>query len=134
MTDPTTLPADDGALVAEAEARSRLLRKLPASPISIAAIKPQLNTTADLLDLLASRLRAVGAEREKAEVEAKRWREVMAGAEPLRTEILDDLPVVGGRWMERTLADFVRACRICLADEQKMATPNNALIAVLCDA
>jgi hypothetical protein len=40
---------------------------------------------------------------------------------------------VAGR-MERTIADFERACLVHLADEQRRPNPDNALIAVLCDA
>lgn len=42
--------------------------------------------------------------------------------------------LVGGRRMERSIADFARACEVLLADEQECACPNNALVAVLCDA
>jgi hypothetical protein len=40
---------------------------------------------------------------------------------------------VAGR-MERTLAEFEGACLVHLDDEQRRATPDNALIALLCDA
>lgn len=40
---------------------------------------------------------------------------------------------VAGR-LDRSLADFERACLVHLADEQGRPSPNNALIAVLCDA
>lgn len=40
---------------------------------------------------------------------------------------------VAGR-MERTLADFERACLVHLENEQRRPNPDNALIAVLCDA
>jgi hypothetical protein len=42
--------------------------------------------------------------------------------------------VVGGEFMERTLADFERACEVHIEEEQARPLPNNALIAVLCDA
>lgn len=44
------------------------------------------------------------------------------------------LPAVGGRRMDRSLADFERACRVLLMEEQERVSPNNALISVLCDA
>jgi hypothetical protein len=40
--------------------------------------------------------------------------------------------VVGGR-MERSIADFIRACGVHLTDEQEKIAPDTALIAVLCD-
>lgn len=40
---------------------------------------------------------------------------------------------VGGR-MERSIADFLRACDIHLVAQQESIMPDNALIAVLCDA
>lgn len=40
---------------------------------------------------------------------------------------------VAGR-MERSIAAFVNACDVHLADEQERPAPDNALIAVLCDA
>ncbi len=36
--------------------------------------------------------------------------------------------------MERSIADFVRACEVLIADEQDKPLPDNGLIAVLCDA
>jgi hypothetical protein len=41
---------------------------------------------------------------------------------------------VGGDFMNRSLADFERACLVHLQEEQERPNPNNALIAVLCDA
>lgn len=46
----------------------------------------------------------------------------------------DDLPSIAGRRMERSVADFVRACRVLIAEEQRKPLPDNALIGVLCDA
>lgn len=43
------------------------------------------------------------------------------------------LPEVAGR-LDRSYADFERACLVLLADEQRKPNPDNALIAVLCDA
>jgi hypothetical protein len=42
-------------------------------------------------------------------------------------------PAVGGRRIERTIADLERAALVCLAEEQEKPNPDNALIAVLCD-
>lgn len=44
-----------------------------------------------------------------------------------------ELPAVAGRF-DRTLADFERSCLVHLDEEQRRANPDNALIAVLCDA
>lgn len=44
------------------------------------------------------------------------------------------MSLVAGERMERTLDDFVRACEVLLDEEQSKVAPNNALIAVLCDA
>lgn len=43
-------------------------------------------------------------------------------------------PLVAGDVMTRPIYEFVRACEHLLADEQQKANPDNALIAVLCDA
>jgi hypothetical protein len=45
----------------------------------------------------------------------------------------NELPRVAGR-MECSNADFEYRCLICIADEQDKPLPDNALIAVLCDA
>ena len=45
-----------------------------------------------------------------------------------------DLPLVGGRRLETTLAQFERSCLLRLADLQRQANPDNTLIEVLCDA
>lgn len=45
----------------------------------------------------------------------------------------NDLPAVGGRSLNRPIADLERACLVLLAEEQRTISPNNALIAVLCD-
>ena len=36
--------------------------------------------------------------------------------------------------MERSIAGFVIACRMCIRTEQEKPSPDNALIGVLCDA
>lgn len=41
---------------------------------------------------------------------------------------------VGGRRLLRSLADFERACKVHIAEEQDKLNPDNALIALLCDA
>lgn len=46
----------------------------------------------------------------------------------------DNLPEVAGVGPAGTLADFERACRVCIRDEQAKPNPDNHLIAVLCDA
>lgn len=46
----------------------------------------------------------------------------------------DGLPAVEGVYMDRSIADFQRACRVHLAEEQAKPNPDTALIAVLCDA
>ena len=46
---------------------------------------------------------------------------------------VNELPRVAGR-MECSNADFEYRCLICIADEQDKPLPDNALIAVLCDA
>jgi hypothetical protein len=46
----------------------------------------------------------------------------------------DGLPRVTGGRMDRTIADFRRACRVLLMEEQEQANPNNALVTILCDA
>ena len=42
--------------------------------------------------------------------------------------------VIEGTFMERSLNDFARACLALIEEEQAQLAPNNALIAVLCDA
>ncbi len=42
--------------------------------------------------------------------------------------------LVEGRLMCRSLGDFVRACCVHIEIEQRQLTPENALIATLCDA
>lgn len=37
-------------------------------------------------------------------------------------------------YMDRSLADFARATKLCLEEEQRKPSPDNHLIAVLCDA
>lgn len=46
---------------------------------------------------------------------------------------MNDLPEVGGRRLEGTLADFERACRVLIGEELEKPAPNNALIATLSD-
>ena len=41
---------------------------------------------------------------------------------------------VGGSYMERTVEDFVRACEVMIGHEQEKIAPDNALVALLCDA
>jgi hypothetical protein len=52
--------------------------------------------------------------------------------------MIDDVdPTVGlvaGTYMDRSLADFTRACAVHLEEEQRKPNPDTALIAVLCDA
>lgn len=55
-----------------------------------------------------------------------------AASEPTRAET--GRQIVGGERMERSIADFVRACECLIVDEQEEASPDNALISVLCDA
>ena len=47
---------------------------------------------------------------------------------------MSELPIVGGRTMLRTHADFERACLVLLESEQRKIEPDNAVIGVLCDA
>jgi hypothetical protein len=42
--------------------------------------------------------------------------------------------LIAGRRMERSIADFVRACEVYIAEEQDNVGPDNTLIALLCDA
>lgn len=42
--------------------------------------------------------------------------------------------IVAGNQMERTLAEFERACEVHIQEEQRRPNPDNALIALLCDA
>jgi hypothetical protein len=42
--------------------------------------------------------------------------------------------LVAGVRMERSIADFIRSCNVDLVAEQESISPNNGLIAVLCDA
>mgnify|MGYP001587403622 CR=1 FL=1 len=42
--------------------------------------------------------------------------------------------LVGGRVMCRTLAEFFQAARVLLEEEQLVPSPNNHLIAFICDA
>lgn len=45
----------------------------------------------------------------------------------------DELPIVEGRRLDGTLEEFVRSCRVLLAEEQRRVAPNNALVSLLCD-
>ena len=47
---------------------------------------------------------------------------------------MNDLPEVGGRRMLRAHDEFERACKIHLMDEQEKISPDNSLVALLCDA
>lgn len=49
-------------------------------------------------------------------------------------EIKMELPNVGGRRLGRTINSYKRAILVLLAEEQMKLSPNNALIAVLCDS
>jgi indole-3-glycerol phosphate synthase len=46
----------------------------------------------------------------------------------------NELPEVGGRSIDCSNAMFERRCRLALKAEQEKISPDNALIAVLCDA
>lgn len=45
----------------------------------------------------------------------------------------DDVQVAGV-YMDRSIADFQRACLVHIAEEQRKVSPDTALIALLCDA
>ncbi|MFB3926603.1 MAG: hypothetical protein ACE14T_11175 [Syntrophales bacterium] len=68
--------------------------------------------------------RAKSAESESAKLKAE--------LERMRAEI--DIASVAGIYMDRSLADFRKACEVLIIDEEKNIHPNNALISVLCDA
>lgn len=55
-------------------------------------------------------------------------------AEPTTEQIDPARVAVAGESMERTLADFERACLAHLEGAQEELNPDNALIALLCDA
>jgi hypothetical protein len=61
---------------------------------------------------------------------------IPAFPEPVAAPGMDDkrLPDVGGRRLECTIAVFERRCQVLLGEEQRKPSPDNALIAVLCDA
>ena len=42
--------------------------------------------------------------------------------------------VVAGRRLDRSVADFVRSCEVLIREQQERASPDNAVIATLCDA
>ena len=42
--------------------------------------------------------------------------------------------IVAGDRMERNLGDFLCACEVSIIEEQEKLAPDNALIALLCDA
>ena len=44
------------------------------------------------------------------------------------------LPAVGGRRMDCTNAMFEQRCLVCLRNEQEKTSPDNGLIALICDA
>ncbi len=50
----------------------------------------------------------------------------------LETPQTPDVAVAGR--MDRSIADFIRACSVHLVEQQENISPDNALIAVLCDA
>jgi len=41
--------------------------------------------------------------------------------------------IIGGRRIEGSLLNLKRAAKVCIANEQKKLSPDNALISVLCD-
>lgn len=41
---------------------------------------------------------------------------------------------IAGVYMDRSIADFQRACAVHIGEEQRKAAPDTALIALLCDA
>lgn len=45
-----------------------------------------------------------------------------------------ELPEVGGNALDRSIADFDRACRVLIGNEQRKLRPDNHLVAVLCDS
>ena len=49
-------------------------------------------------------------------------------------EELAGLVMMGPQGMERSLLDYARAIRVTLQEEQEKASPDNALVALLCDA
>lgn len=44
------------------------------------------------------------------------------------------LSIVAGEQMERSIADFTRACEVHILEEQYKPLPDNALIGLICDA
>lgn len=48
--------------------------------------------------------------------------------------LVEPSSLVAGVYMDRSLADFQRACEVHIGEEQRRANPDTALIAVLCDA
>lgn len=42
--------------------------------------------------------------------------------------------LVAGVYMDRSIVDFQRSCEVHIAEEQRKPNPDNALIALLCDA
>ncbi len=63
-----------------------------------------------------------------AEMRCKVVRSAFSGAEPPTPQVS-----VAGR-LDRSIADFIRACNVHLVAHQESIAPDNALIAVLCDA
>jgi len=49
-------------------------------------------------------------------------------------EMPEGLPAVGGRHMEQTIQEHERRCLVFLAEEQRKPSPDNALVALLCDS
>ena len=49
-------------------------------------------------------------------------------------EIRSDAELVDGRIMYRSLPDFRRACCVYIETEQHQVSPDNTLLALLCDA
>jgi hypothetical protein len=46
----------------------------------------------------------------------------------------EEMSLVAGTYMDRSIADFQRACETHIAEEQRKPNPDTALIALLCDA
>jgi len=51
-----------------------------------------------------------------------------------RTGRADQQEIVGGNWMEQTIAEHVRRAEHYIVEEQAKIAPDNALIALLCDS
>jgi len=67
----------------------------------------------------------------KAKSELEQARRELAD---LRGRMEESCVSVAGVYMDRSIADFRRACSVLIAEEQMKPLPNNALVAVLCDS